>query len=177
VITKDVIYNAALGDDDACSTVAAEINAARSVDVNQITAAVDERQRFREAVKWFEGEYATELSDPNLKSLLYARDAELAQSNPTLSYRDRLQLAGDQIREWHNRTAGKRSDAGLSDDDTTEHVERDVSQRRPATKVRAAVREDLDGEPSAEEVSDVIQQMARSRGQNVAAKHVWKVRG
>jgi hypothetical protein len=178
--TREELSAAVFGDESSIDVLASKIDAAQRAsaaipDINVIADAAAQRLAFNAAVKWFEGEYATELKDPMLKQVIYNRDAELAQSNPQLDYKTRLAMVGDEVRSWY----GRKYQGGKTADEETETGRHspDRTQRRPAVTVRPNVREDVDGEPSPDEISDTIQAMARARGQNVAAKHTWKVRG
>lgn len=124
-----------------------------------VVRAVDERLTFRKAADWFNDEYKELLSDPILKSLVYQKDAELAEREPTLSYTDRLKRVGDEVREWVGKVRTPKSDK-LTRKASVAPV--------PVASGRQQVASDDEGE---EDPEKVIAEMAKGRRQERPVRH------
>ena len=81
-----------------------------------------------------------------------------------------MELVGRELRGWKTRLAsGRESAEGNSGLDTK--VARDPAARRPAIAMTWDISDDVGNEP--EDASEVIQQMARARGQGRAVVRRW----
>ena len=170
---EKTLNSAVLGDQEAVKKVASALADLRKQlkeakqsqpSVSQdVVKEIDNRLAFRNAVEWFEGEYSKELSDPKLKKLIYDKDLELAQANPTMPFKERLKKAGDEVRNWINGQKGVQAKPSL------EKIERKKTHVNvPAASQRQTVTTEDDEEES---VESIIQQMAKGRGQLRAIVH------
>lgn len=150
--TEDVLTSALQGDSEAIKKVAQRLKAP-SVVTPDVLNAVDDRMSFRSAVDWFRGEYKDVVEDPMLYSLVVSEDSKLAQSEPTLGYRERLKRAGETVRTWKSGFAKPPSPK----------LERKASVTPiPQAGGRQVVKEEPDEE---EPIESVIDKMARARHQ------------
>ena len=117
--------------------------------------AFDARLDFRRAAEWFEGAYPDVWNDPKLKQVAAFHDTELARTDPTMPYRERLARAGDETRAW---IKGKKP-GNIS------------SALKPQAARNALPVDEPDDDDAEESVEDIIQQMAKSRGQQQAHVH------
>src|SRR5205807_8957515 len=96
---RETLSRAVMGDDEALDALAQSIDEGPSrvtPDVLQLVdQRVDGRMTFRQAAAWFDQEYAEELKSPLLKRYIVTRDAQMAQENPDMPFKQRLQAVGD----------------------------------------------------------------------------------
>jgi hypothetical protein len=156
-ITEDTLTSALQGDREAIRKIAQRLNGP-STDVLQ---AVDDRMTFRDAVRQFRSDYADVCKDPNLYSLVVAKDSELAKSEPNLGYEERLKKAGDSVRNWI-KGYGKPAETV-----NPKLLRKQQSSNVPAAGSRQATRDEDDSEAP---VGDVIDAMAKARGQTEAIR-------
>ena len=167
---RALLQRQAMGDEQAIDELAELIDpSAPSAVTPDVLRALDERfdsrVTFREAVSWFEGEYAPELKHQAMKSYAGELDAALAAQNPTLQPKERLKRVGDQIRRELRETYGlSGSSPGPSD-----KARRKAEVRRP-TPAGERRQERVD-EDEVEDVGSTIQKMAQSRHQPRAVVH------
>ena len=170
---EKTLISAVQGDQEAIKKLASVFNGLREARAKpsevtpDVLQQIDERWSFRRAAEWFEDQYQDLLGDPVLKKLVYDKDAELAKDSPTMPYKKRLKTAGDDIRDWLKKKTG-----------TTEvkaAVASETKADRKKTLVNvpsAAARQTPPADEEAEEsVEDVIQKMAKARGQARAMVH------
>jgi hypothetical protein len=125
-----------------------------------VAKVVDERLSFRRAADKFKEDYGDLLSDPILKNLVYQKDAELAQSDPSLDYAERLERVGKEIRGWKEKLGGGPK------------VDKAVRKASVAQVPAAAGRQASLGEAEGEDDPEsVIAQMAKTRGQGRPVSH------
>lgn len=167
---EKTLSSAVMGDQEAIKKLASvfrdlkEARAKPSEVTPDVLQQIDERWSFRRAAEWFEDKYSDILGDPFLKKLVYERDAELANSSPKMPYKDRLKSAGDEIRGWKQKMTGP-----AKVEATPDKVER---KKTLVNVPSAAARQTpLQDEETDETVEDVIQKMAKARGQGSAMVH------
>lgn len=169
---EKTLSSAVMGDEEAIKKLAADIKRLKEAQAKpsavtpDVLQQFDERWRFRRAVEWFEDQYQDVLGDPKLKKLVYERDSELAKDSPTMPYKERLKAAGDEIRGW---IQGKTSTQPVKAAPSEAKAERKKTLVNvPSAAARQAPAEDEEPE---ETVEDVINKMAKSRGQTRAIAH------
>ena len=157
-VNADTLTAALQGDREAIEKVAQRLNGPSvTPDVLQ---AVDDRLTFHDAVNWFRGEYQDVVKDPFLYRLVVEEDKKIAQSEPTLPYRDRLKKAGETIRTWRQ---------GFTP--VTETNPKLTRKAATPTVPSAGGRQSRVTEEEAEEpVERVIDAMAKARGQDQAVR-------
>lgn len=169
---EKTLNSAVMGDKEAIRTLASAIKGlqqarAKSSEVTpDVLQQIDERWSFRRAAEWFEEQYQDLLSDPNLKKLVYERDSELASSSPKMPYKQRLQAAGDEIRGWLQKRTGAAPVKA-----TASETKADRKKALVNVPTAAARQEGPRDEEETETVEDVIQKMAKARGQGRAMVH------
>jgi hypothetical protein len=169
---KKVLRSVAMGDEEAISKFASAIESlqearAKPSEVTpDVLQQIDERWSFRRAAEWFEDQYQDLLGDPVLKKLVYDKDAELAKDSPTMAYKKRLKTAGDEVRGWLQKRTGT---PGVK---ATASETKDARKKTLVNVPSAAARQTPAADEEAEEsVEDVIQKMAKARGQGRAMVH------
>jgi hypothetical protein len=170
---EKTLSSAVMGDQEAIKKLASvfkgfQAQAKPSEVTPDVLQQIDERWSFRRAAEWFEEQYSDLLGDPFLKKLVYERDAELANSDPKKPYKKRLKEAGDEIRGWINkRTAPPPTDVKAIASDTK------ADRKKTLVNVPSAAARQTPpvDEEEAETVEDVIQKMAKARGQARAMVH------
>jgi hypothetical protein len=169
---EKTLSSAVMGDQEAIKKLASvfkdlkEVRAKPSEVTPDVLQQIDERWSFRRAAEWFDEEYQDLLTDPFLKELVYKRDSELANSQPKMPYKQRLKTAGDEIRGWIQKRTGA---AGVK------VVPSETKAERKKTLVNvpsaAARQTPVNDEEAEESVEEVIQKMAKARGQARAMVH------
>jgi hypothetical protein len=171
----DLNTRASMGDDAAINELADMQLEAIQGDSGRLMRMVDERvdsrivgrTDFQKAVDWFEDEYSDVLTTPRLKTEAGRLDVELANANPDLSPRDRLDKVGKQMRQLREDLGGapRRKD--------TPRAESKLERKKNAPQIpTAAGRQRPDAEPDEQEsTQDAIRKMAQSRGQARAISH------
>jgi len=169
---EKTLRSVAMGDEEAIKTLASAIKGLQQAKAKlsevtpDVLQQIDERWSFRRAAEWFEEQYQDILSDPHLKKLVYDRDAELFKQSPDMPYRQRMKTAGDEIRGWIQKRTGTGPVKATASETKAEKKKTLVNV--PAA---AARQEPLRDEEAEESVEDVIQKMARARGQGRAMVH------
>ena len=165
-----LLQRAMMGDEQATEQLAELLDATPSVVTPDVLQVLDERLEsrvtFREAVSWFEGEYAAELKHPAMKAYAGQLDAELASQNPDLSPKKRLAAVGNRIRKELRSTYGIAE--GSRGPSNKALRKADIVRPNAASSRMQAPGED-EGED--ESPSSVIQGMARARHQPRAVVH------
>lgn len=158
-ISEDVLTSALQGDREAIRKVAQRLNGTPGMQP-QVLQAVDARLAFHDQVNWFRGEYKDVVNDPFLYSLVVAEDKKLAESDPSLPLRDRLKKAGDTIRTWKQGFA-------KAPEVNPKLVRKASTPSVPAAGSRQSSAQEEEGE---EPVENVIDAMAKARGQGTAVR-------
>lgn len=181
---RDLNLRASMGDEQAIDELTDLQLEAIQGDSDGLLRKVDERvdarvgavSDFRRAVDWFESEagYARELSAPGFKDKAAAIDKRIANEQPTLTPRERLDLTGKELRTELKRMQeffGVKPNAGNGA--RTREPETKLERKRNAPQVpQAAGRTRPDVEPDeAQTTQEAIRQMARSRGQQRPISH------
>ncbi len=169
---EKTLSSAVMGDPEAIKKLASvfkdlkEVRAKSSEVTPDVLQQIDERWSFRRAAEWFDEEYQDLLTDPFLKELVYKRDSELATSQPKLPYKQRLKTAGDEIRGWIQKRTGT---SGVK----AAPSEAKADRKKTLVNVpsAAARQTPVNDEEAEETVEQVIQQMAKARGQARAMVH------
>jgi hypothetical protein len=169
---KELLRRVAMGDEQAIEELAElDESAAPSVVTPDVLRALDERfdsrVTFREAVSWFEREYAEELKLKAMKSYAGELDAALAAREPKLPPLERLKRVGEQIRQELQETYGvvRGKAPGPS-----EKALRKAGAPRPPTPAGERQRAQATEEEAGDVASD-IQKMAQARHQPRAVVH------
>lgn|SRR5262249_21050497 len=169
---EKTLSSAVMGDQEAIKKLASvfkglqEVRAKSSEVTPDVLQQIDERWSFRRAAEWFDEEYQDLLTDPFLKELVYKRDSELANSQPKMPYKQRLKAAGDEIRGWiQKRTGASGVKAAPSE------AKADRKKTLVNVPSAAARQTPVNDEEAEETVEQVIQQMAKARGQARAMVH------
>lgn len=156
---EDTLTSALQGDSEAIKKVAQRL---RAPPVKDVLSAVDDRMSFRSAVSWFQGEYKDVVSDPMLYQLVVGKDAELARTEPSLPYQERLKRSGDYVRTWKQ---------GLVKTPEDKPNPKLVAKASVAPVPQASGRQVVKDEEDEEEpVETIIERMAKSRGLSGAIK-------
>jgi hypothetical protein len=169
---EKILRSVAMGDEEAIRTLASvvqglqEARAKPSEVTPDVLQQIDERWSFRRAAEWFEETYSDLLADPFLKKLVYERDAELANDSPTLPYKQRLKTAGDEIRGWIAKRTGATGVKASASEAKADRKKTIVNM--PGAAARQAPPADEEAEES---TADVIEKMAKARGQARAIVH------
>jgi hypothetical protein len=116
---------------------------------------IDERMSFQQAVSRFQTEFKDVFDDPYLRQIALNRDAELVAQGDARPYWDRYESVGNEIRQW---VGGVRKTS--TEPDKRQRKASVTQLPAAASRVSAQTQEEPD-----ESVSDVIAQMARTRGQ------------
>jgi hypothetical protein len=126
-----------------------------SVKPDELGSLIDERMSFQTAVSRFQTEYTDIFSDPILRQVALSKDAELVAQGDGRPYWDRYQAIGNEVREWVGTV---RKEDPVAD---KQQRKASVTQITPAaSRVASQPQEEPD-----ESVSDVIANMAKTRGQ------------
>lgn len=116
---------------------------------------IDERMSFQQAVSRFQTEFKDVFDDPILRQVVLSKDAELVSQGDARPYWDRYESIGNEVREWAGSVRKTPSEP-----DKRQRKASVTSIPSAASRVSSQAQE----EPE-ESVSDVIAQMARTRGQ------------
>lgn len=163
---RELIANAMMGDQEAIDELAGFISA-KSSSPEDVLRAVDERVdgrlTFRDAVKEFNRDYARELKIPVVKKFIEDRDEELARLHPTMSFAERLKMAGDEGRAmWRESLQVAGAVEGAS---RIEEKRQRKAQVRVPQAASGRPSADLTDDEGDESYSDSIGSMAKARGQ------------
>lgn len=175
----DLNTRASMGDEEAIGELADMQLNAISGDSDRILRMVDERvdarvvgrTEFQKAVDWFESKdgYADVLTTPRLKAEAGRLDAALAQEQPDLTPRQRLDRVGKQMRELRADLLGE---APRRDTPPRHDSKLDRKRSAPREVPSAQGRQRPDVEPDERETaSEAIARLARGRGQAQPVKH------
>ena len=169
---EKTLSSAVMGDQEAIKKLASvfkdlkEVRAQPSEVTPDVLQQIDERWSFRRAAEWFDEEYQDLLTDPFLKDLVYKRDSELANAQPKMPYKQRLKTAGDEIRGWIQKRTGA-SEVKVAPSE----AKADRKKTLVNVPSAAARQTPVNDEEAEESVEQVIQQMAKARGQARAMVH------
>jgi hypothetical protein len=175
----DLNTRASMGDEEAIGELADMQLNAISGDSDRILRMVDERvdarvvgrTEFQKAVDWFESEdgYADVLTTPRLKAEAGRLDAALAEAEPGLTPKQRLDRVGKQMRQLRADLLGEapRREAPKPRDSKL-----DRKRNAPREVPSAQGRQRPEVEPDERETaSEAIARLARYRGQAQPVKH------
>ena len=162
---RDVLTRALMGEQDAIDELARRLEQTPSQqDVFlAVDGRIDGRLTFRQAVDWFESEYADVLKIDPVRQRAVQVDAELAAQNPEMDYKARLKRVGDDARSYLQQL---RQQLGATSDETvrTQKEARKASVRSvPRAYGRLA---DSTDEGDDESHESAIARMASARGQS-----------
>lgn len=181
---RDLNLRASMGDEQAIDELTDLQLEAIQGDSDGLLRKVDERvdarvgavSDFRRAVDWFESDagYARELSAPGFKDKAAVIDARIANEQPNLTPRERLDLTGKELRQELKRMQeffGVKPNAGNGG--RPRERESKLDRKRNADQVpQAAGRTRPDVEPDeVQTTAEAIQQLARGRGQQRPISH------
>jgi hypothetical protein len=117
---------------------------------------IDERMSFQQAVSRFQTEFKDVFGDPILRQVVLNKDAELVAQGDARPYWDRYESIGKEVREW----VGSVRKTPSATETRRERKASMTTIPTAASRVPSQVQEEQD-----ESVSDVINAMAKSRGQ------------
>lgn len=142
-----------------------ERNARRpSLQMDDVSNAIDERLAFNEAMREFNSKFADVVSDPTLKRLAAQRDQELLANGDARPYAERYEEIGNSLRAWKESLVGNKAAAAPVADMSKKEEKKAASKSVPVggtQKVAPAKEAEDDGEENA---SDVIAAIAKQRG-------------
>ena len=161
---RDMLTRALMGEQEAIDELARRLERTPSqTDVlRSVDERIDGRLTFRQAVDWFETEYADTLKIEPVRARAVQVDAELAAQNPEMDFKARLKMVGDDARTYLQQL---RSQLGV----VAQESGRSQKEARKAS-VRslpvAGGRQSDGGEEGDDETYETtISKMAQSRGQ------------
>jgi len=161
---RDMLTRALMGEQEAIDELARRLERTPSqTDVlRSVDERIDGRLTFRQAVDWFETEYADTLKIEPVRARAVQVDAELAAQNPDMDFKARLKMVGDDARNYLQQL---RSQLGV----VAQESGRSQKEARKAS-VRslpvAGGRQSDGGEEGDDETYETtISKMAQSRGQ------------
>jgi hypothetical protein len=143
-----------MGDEQEAARVIRQLRAKPSFDQDAIAAGVTDKIRFQEASDWFKEEYKDIMADKDLLNIAINRDAEMAQSGDSRSYRERYKEIGDSLRAKFLKP--------VNDLQTKQERKASTVRVLPTASARSGTEavEEPDDSPRA-----VVAQMAAARGQ------------
>jgi hypothetical protein len=161
---RDVLTRALMGEQDAIEELARRLEAAPSrQDVLQaVDGRIDGRLTFRQAVDWFETEYADALKIEPVRARAVQVDAELAQQNPEMDFKARLKMVGDDAKTYLQQL---RQQVGASGEQVKSQKEARKASVR-SIPVAAGRKSESDDEGDDESHESAIARMASARGQS-----------
>ena len=164
---RELLNRAIMGEQEAIDELAQAIERpSANVDVAKLVdERVDGRLTFREAVNWFDKEYQAELSDPRMKEYMVWKDAQLAQANPNMDFKERLRTVGEEARALRGRPAAPPADPQRR----AEKEQRKASVR--SIPVAGGRQTDEADEDDDETYEMSIAKMAKLRGQQRPTVH------
>jgi len=161
---RDMLTRALMGEQEAIDELARRLERTPSqTDVlRSVDERIDGRLTFRQAVDWFETEYADTLKIEPVRARAVQVDAELAAQNPEMDFKARLKMVGDDARTYLQQL---RSQLGVvaSDSGRSQKEARKASVR--SLPVAGGRQSDGGEEGDDETYETTISKMAQSRGQ------------
>lgn len=143
-------------EEEAAQAIQAIRSKSPSLNKDEIVAAARDALQMDEAVAWFQSEYDFIWKDPMLTTLAMQRDQQLLKSGENLTYRQRYDKIGKELTEW----TGKLPRGGFSKKEQAKETASENVVSIASARAQAPQQEDTEETPS-----DVIAQMARTRGQ------------
>lgn len=136
-----------------------------SIKEDDVSRIVEQRMAFNDAYTKFQQEYPEIVNDPILWGVAVQIDAELTNAGDTSTYWDRYQKIGNQIRTWKDSIV--KSSTEKSEKQTAKAAEK--QQRKASTSAvpkgaGAKAPQAVDEEDKEESPSEIIANMAKSRG-------------
>jgi hypothetical protein len=134
-------------------------------DVNRVT---DERLRFNTAINWFAGEYKDLVSNPELNSMVIAREATLVRQGDRRPYAERYKAVGDEVRTWRDNLIASATPVTTTETTTpvssldAKRAAKAATPKAPTSASTKAVPVQQDEEEDSP--SAVIAAMAKARG-------------
>lgn len=144
-----------MGSEEEAADVIRKLRQRPSLSEADVTRKIDERLVFQTSVDRFKTEYPELFSDTYLSRLVAMKDDELVKAGDKRPYYERYKAIGDEIREWAGKVKPK---------DTKQERKASITVL-PTTGARAGGGEEEDKDES---TSDVIANMAKTRGQSYA---------
>jgi hypothetical protein len=161
---RDMLTRALMGEQEAIDELARRLERTPSqTDVlRSVDERIDGRLTFRQAVDWFETEYADTLKIEPVRARAVQVDAELAAQNPEMDFKARLKMVGDDARNYLQQL---RSQLGVvaPDSGRSQKEARKASVR--SLPVAGGRQSDGGEEGDDETYETTISKMAQSRGQ------------
>lgn len=162
---RDVLHRALMGEADAIEELARRLESAPSENdvLRAVDGRIDGRLTFRQAVDWFETEYADVLKIDELRQFAVAVDARLAQENPEGDFKERLRQVGESTRQ--RAKALRQALLGTVDEQVRNQKEARKASVRPVPTAGQRQAEPGDEEDD-ETYESAIAKMASARGQS-----------
>ena len=160
---RDVLTRALMGEQDAIEELARRLEQTPSEKdvLRAVDGRIDGRLTFRQAVDWFESEYAEVLKIEPVRQRAVQVDAELANQNPDMDFKARLKMVGDDARTYLQQLRnqlGAGADSGRSQKEA-----RKASVRSLPVAGGRQMGDDDEGDD--ETYESAIAKMANARGQ------------
>lgn len=161
---RDMLTRALMGEQEAIDELARRLERTPSqTDVlRSVDERIDGRLTFRQAVDWFEAEYADTLRVEPVRQRAVQVDSELAAQNPDMDFKARLKMVGDDARTYlqqlRNQLGVVAQDSGKSQKEV-----RKASVR--SLPVAGGRQSDGSDEGDDETYESTISKMASARGQ------------
>lgn len=153
VDVRSILRSAVMGDEEAIEKLASVLETRPSAVTPDVLRQIDQRLSFRTELEGLEREYADVLSDPEAGDLFRYRLDKMKAEAPTTTLSQAYKAIGEPIRAKF-KLAGR----------TQDKLERKRTLVNPPS---AAARQVLEEEPEGEEdLTDVIEKMAKARGLN-----------
>lgn len=158
---EQTLSSAVMGDEQAIKKLASVLKARPSAVTPDVLQQIDQRLSLRTELAQLESEQRDILGDPMLGRLFKVRLNELKESAPQTKLSDAYKSIGREIREaFPEKFKANPLQAKLERKKTLVNV--------PSASQRQATEQDDEGE---EDVSSVIEQMAKARHQSQSIKH------
>ena len=161
---RDVLTRALMGEQEAIDELARRLERTPSqTDVlRSVDERIDGRLTFRQAVDWFETEYADTLRVEPVRQRAVQVDAELANQNPDMDFKARLKMVGDDARTYLQQL---RSQLGVVAQDSG-RSQKEVRKASVRSLPVAGGRQSEGGDEGDDETYEsTISKMASARGQ------------
>lgn len=161
---REVLTRALMGEQEAIDELARRLDGTPSkTDVlRSVDERIDGRLTFRQAVDWFETEYADTLRVEPVRQRAVQVDAELAAQNPEMDFKARLKMVGDDARNYLQQL---RSQLGVVAPDSG-RSQKEVRKASVRSLPVAGGRQSEGGDEGDDETYETtISKMASARGQ------------
>jgi hypothetical protein len=144
-----------MGSEEEAAKVIKKMRERPTLTEGDVVRKIDERLTFQSSVERFKTEYPELFADPYLSKLVALRDEEMVKQGDARPYYDRYKSIGEEMRAW----ASKMKPASQKE-------ERKASIT--TLKVASGRKAEPEGEDEEQSASDIVNSMAKARGQQYA---------